>query len=84
MKSYIKSISLQLILAFVAVISWLNCKKLGFNTASGEVFNYQTEEFEPLPTIDAGYNGGAIAMGIICSVCILMIVWIEINKHSKS
>ena len=34
--------------------------------------------------IDAGFNGGAIAMGLICSVSIIMIVWLEINKKSKS
>ena len=33
--------------------------------------------------MDSGYNGGALAMGIICSVCIIMIVWLEINKQNR-
>ena len=33
--------------------------------------------------ITSGYNGGALAMGFICCVCIVMIVWIEINKKTK-
>ena len=32
---------------------------------------------------EADFNDKLI-MGVICSVCIIMIVWLEINKKSKS
>jgi uncharacterized membrane protein (DUF485 family) len=34
-------------------------------------------------SFDSEYIGGSISMGIICSVCIIMIVWIEINKKNN-
>ena len=33
--------------------------------------------------ISTGFDGGALSMGLICSVCIIMIVWIEISKAQK-
>lgn len=34
-------------------------------------------------SFNSEYIGGSISMGIICSVCIIMIVWIEINKKNN-
>ena len=31
----------------------------------------------------SGFNGGAIAMGLITCVCILGVVWLEINRSKK-
>ena len=83
---FTKSIFLQTLLGVVALISGLNCIELGnkyqvgtYEKKLGRSFNYETVG----TSIDAGYDGGAIAMGIICSVCIIMIVWLEINKKSK-
>lgn len=42
------------------------------------------ETFGTGVTSTSGFIGGSIAMGLICSVCIVMIVWLEINKKSKS
>jgi hypothetical protein len=83
---FIQSIFLQFILSLVAIISWVNCQELGNNS---EVGTYEKElgntlEFETVGTsVGTGFNGGAISMGIICSVCIVMIVWLEINKKSN-
>ncbi len=30
--------------------------------------------------LTAGYNGGAISMGLVCCVCVFAVVWIEVNK----
>lgn len=34
--------------------------------------------------ITSGFNGAALAAGLVCSTCIVMIVWIEIKKNSTS
>jgi hypothetical protein len=81
---FLKSIFLQFILAIVAVISWINSNEIGNRTEDGTYYkNYRHREELTGTSIDAGFDGGALAMGIICSVCIIMIVWIEINKKSK-
>ena len=83
MKTF-KSIFLQLLLGIIAVASWINCHIIG-NQSKGGTYTKRTEEdWETVGTsIDAGFNGGALAMGIICSVCIIMIVWLEINKQNR-
>jgi hypothetical protein len=83
MKTF-KSIFLQLLLGIVAVASWINCNIIGNNSEAG-IYHKRTEDnYESVGTsIEAGFNGGALAMGIICSVCIIMIVWLEINKKTK-
>jgi hypothetical protein len=83
MKTF-KSIFLQLLLSIVAVASWINCQTIGNNAHVGTYFKRNDYDREEVGTsIDAGLNGGALGMGIICSVCIIMIVWLEINKKSK-
>ncbi|MBP9847871.1 MAG: hypothetical protein KBC58_00375 [Flavobacterium sp.] len=83
MKTF-KSIFLQLLLGIIAIASWINCHLMG-NLSEGGTYYKSTEgDYETVGTsIDAGFNGGALAMGIICSVCIIMIVWLEINKPNK-
>jgi hypothetical protein len=83
---FLKSIFLQTILSVIAVISWVNCQELGKKYEGGiydrEISN--TLNSETVETsIEAGFNGGALGMGIICSICIVMVVWLEINKKSK-
>jgi hypothetical protein len=83
MKTF-KSIFLQLILSIVAVISWINSNEIGNSTQDGTYYKNYSERDELTGTsIAAGFNGGALAMGIICSVCIIMIVWLEVNKQNK-
>lgn len=83
MKTF-KSIFLQLLLSIVAVASWINCQMIGNNADVGTYIKRNDYDREEVGTsIDAGFNGGALGMGIICSVCIIMIVWLEINKKSK-
>lgn len=83
---YLQSIFLQFILSLVAIISWVNCQELGNNSEGGvydrEISNALNSETVET-SIEAGFNGGALAMGIICSVCIVMIVWLEIIKQNK-
>ncbi len=83
MKTF-KSIFLQLLLGIVALASWINCHLIGNNSEGGTYLKSTDDDYETVGTsIDAGYNGGALAMGIICSVCIIMIVWLEINKKAN-
>ncbi|WP_396141680.1 hypothetical protein [Flavobacterium sp.] len=83
MKTF-KSIFLQLLLSLVAVASWINCHFIGNNSEGGTYLKPTNDDYETVGTsIDAGYNGGALGMGIICSVCIIMIVWLEINKKAN-
>ncbi len=83
---FFKAIFLQLILSIGAIISWITCYELG-NEMYSDVGTYTkeladgSEEFVGTNiALSTGYAGGAIAMGTICSVCIIMIVWIEVNK----
>lgn len=90
---FIQSIFLQVILGIVAIVAFNESISLGgmFSSEVGTykkniIENYE-ETVEVVGTsiaVDSGYNGGAFAMGIICSVCIIMIVWLEINKKPKS
>lgn len=89
---FLKSIFLQLVLGIVAYGSFENSRQLG-EMSTSEVGTYEKQIHEGFGAVEtvgtniamnSGYIGGTIAMGIICSVCIIMIVWIEINKKPKS
>ena len=81
----LKSIFLQLLLGIVAVASWINCHMIGNHSDVGIYLKRTDGNNEIVGTsIDAGFNGGALAMGIICSVCIIMIVWLEISKQNRN
>jgi hypothetical protein len=84
--NFLQSIFLQVVLGIVAFASFEECKQLGdrFEVGTYEKgADYNTTETVGT-TITSGFNGGTVAMGFICSVCIIMIVWLEINKKSKS
>jgi len=88
--SFIGSYILQSLLAIVAFFSWEEAIDFGSKTLIGEgSFNKNYRDFnnvQLVPTdvdVTAGFEGGALAMGLICCVCIIMIVWIEINKNPK-
>jgi hypothetical protein len=85
--TFFKSYFLQSLLAIVALFSWVESQELGHRFMS-ESGTYQKElpmnEYETVGTsvsITSGFTGGALAMGLISCVCIVMIVWIEIKKE---
>lgn len=81
---FLQSIFLQVILGFAALITFNECKQLGDRFEAGTYMKRGEGSYEDVGTsIEAGFNGGAFAMGIVCSVCIIMIVWLEINKKSN-
>ena len=88
---YIKSYLLQTLLALAATLSWLESSSIGNKRASVVEDGVAVSQIDELQLIaggaavdiSTGFNGGALSMGLICSVCILMIVWIEISKSSK-
>ena len=84
--NFLQSIFLQVILGIVAFASFEECRISGDRFEVGTYqkgADYNTSETVGT-TITSGFNGGTVAMGFICSVCIIMIVWLEINKKSKS
>ena len=88
---FIGSYFLQSLLAIVAFSSWEKALYLGGRTLQKSGFfdknalnDYGNPNFIPTDVdVTAGFDGGALAMGLICCVCIIMIVWIEINKKPK-
>jgi len=82
---FLKSYLLQLILSIIACLSWLESEEIGRMGRAGTFQGDWQDIDSPLigTDISTGFDGGALAMGIICSVCIVMIVWIEINKKPK-
>ena len=85
---FIKSYFLQALLSVVAFLSFENAYNLGKRTFSqdGKFTRYRRgDTFEGTDVaVSTGFDGGSLAMGMICCVCIIMIVWIEINKKPKS
>ena len=82
---FLQSIFLQVILGIVGFNAFEQCRIIGHSFEVGTYekgADYDTTETVGT-SIDAGFNGGALAMGIICSVCIIMIVWLEINKQNR-
>ena len=88
---FIKSYFLQAVLAFLAYLSFETATELGFKSASadGMFKKYGNNSREAVydatdVAISTGFEGGAMAMGLICCTCIIMIVWLEISKPKKS
>ena len=71
---FITSRLLQFVLAYIAFMSWEVANDLGYtvsNSGSSAV------------AITSGYDGGALAMGLITCGCIIGIVWLEAIKIRK-
>jgi hypothetical protein len=81
----IKSYFLQLILSIVAYLSWIQTIEIANQHYLGTTFrNRRERNYENIATdVTSGLEGGALAMGLICCVCIVMVVWIENSKKSK-
>lgn len=82
---FLQSIFLQVILGIVGFNAFEQCQIIGHSFEVGTYekgADYNTTETVGT-TITSGFNGGTIAMGIICSICIIMIVWLEINKQNN-
>ena len=84
---FCNSIFLQTLLLITAYNSWEKAIELGSETyfADGSIDkNFGTgQRSSYIPTdvdVAAGFDGGAIAMGLITCVCIFGIVWLQINK----
>jgi len=78
--SFITSNYLQSILGFIAFLSWYEAYDLGHKSKLGSVVRYKlSTPSAPLP-ITSGYDGGALAMGLITCACLISIVWLEVNK----
>ena len=93
--AFLNSIYLQSILGFIAFISWDDANHLGNMTRTfsqvGERLSTSlrrggsggsvTPSSENVAVaITSGYDGGALAMGLITCACLISIVWLEVNK----
>ena len=82
---FLKSHFLQALLSIVAIVSFDNAYYLGRRTFRGSFDPNNVGGVKAIGTdVSTGFDGGALAMGLVCCVCIIMIVWIEINKKSKA
>jgi len=81
----IKSYFLQLILSIVAYLSWIQTIEIANQRYMGKLIRNRSEQDIVFVATDvtSGLEGGALAMGLICCVCIVMVVWIEKSKKSK-
>mgnify|MGYP001055453808 FL=1 len=84
---FLNSIFLQILLTVVGYNSWEMAIELGSETLVGEgVFdenwdNYRVTKYITHDVdVTAGFDGGAIAMGLITCMCIFGIIWLQINK----
>ena len=77
---------LQLILFVFACLSWTECSEIGRSTYSILEFGVSVSSADKISDMDVstGFNGGALAMGLITCMCIFGIVWIEISRKPKS
>tara|TARA_B110000259_G_scaffold152238_1_gene172144 strand:+ start:65 stop:379 length:315 start_codon:yes stop_codon:yes gene_type:complete len=90
--AFLNSIYLQSILGFIAFISWDDANHLGNMTRTfsqvGERLSTSLRRGESVTpasenvavAITSGYDGGALAMGLITCACLISIVWLEVNK----
>ena len=86
----IKSYFIQTLLAFVGYYSWLEVEIIGKEstsvdgTFSPEMYQGKSMKYQTLSATDvaitSGFNGGALAMGLICCTCIIIIGLLEIKK----
>lgn len=88
---FLNSIFLQTLLSYFAYISWKTAERLGYKMekVTGTFLKnyYESEDYNFTPNnvatdidLEVGFDGGAIAMGLITAACILGVVWIQINK----
>ncbi len=75
----------QVVLTVVAAFTLSQSIEFGNATYSenGTYTKLIDNEYVPVGTdvaVAAGFNGGALSMGLIACVCIFAIIWIEIHK----
>lgn len=78
---------LQLVLLVIAFFSWLEAKNIGRRVSEsskdGITYNPSTDRFtngDVAVAVTSGYDGGALAMGLITCACIIGTVWLEVNR----
>lgn len=92
LRNLLKPYLLQFLLAVVGYDSFQRIISLSHKTTvakgeAGRVMDLDSGNLigtgVPLDVaITSGYNGAALAAGLVCSTCIVMIVWIEVKKIS--
>lgn len=83
----IRLVTIQILMFIIAVASGIGCAVLGTESATGGFdISYNNSTNAGLTrnavteTVDAGYDGGAVGLGVISGLCFIGFVWIEITK----
>lgn len=82
---------LQMILSLVAIATGVGAYEIADNVhyreASNRVSSGVLSKADIIqnahPVLADGYDGGALGMAIICSVCIICVIWLE-NMQQKN
>ena len=79
---------LQFVLAGVAAFAFQQSIEFGEEAYSKEgtytkLIDGEYTEVGTDVAVTAGYNGGAISMGLVCCVCIFLVIWIEVHKSKR-
>lgn len=86
---FITSRLLQFILAYIAFMCWEVANDLGQRSIKliqkGGTVYIESRSSKQMPeeiavAVTSGYDGGALAMGLITCACIIGIVWLEVNR----
>lgn len=86
---FLNSSFLQLLLSIVACLSWMQTEELAGNLLEWTFedgfaysgFGVMTRDGGPIVQTSSGFDGGALAMGLITCMCIFGIVQLQINKN---
>ena len=76
--SFFSSRFVQILLLFIAWNSWLEISNLGHSFTDSRINRIGDGHST------SGFNGGAIAMGLVASICIFGVVWLEIIRTKKA
>jgi hypothetical protein len=81
---FVQSYFLQAILSVIALGASDQAYRFGnrtyWNVGTYKKGFYEIETATDI-AVSTGFNGGAISMGLIASMCIFGIIWIEISKQ---
>ena len=79
MKKNVKSLFiLQVVLGVLALGSLIG--SIAFGSIQDQSFPFVGAGGTVPTTIDSGYEGGAIGLGIICAACLVCITWLQIVR----
>lgn len=73
---------IQILFLGIALFSWIEVNEMGSRVSEiGETGGSHSHFADgAAAAITSGFNGGALAMGLITVVCITCVTWLEVRK----